>query len=203
MARRNRTPPSVRRNNFSEATEGGSPDKAGGEAIGLPAVVQKEIDQELAKLEPDARVRVRRLVVRVAHEVAEFSGPLPPPSYLRDYETVIVGAADRIIAMAEKEQMHRHDWERSALRNTTIGLWFGFFIALGLLGGAIYSVRTGQPVIAGIFLTASAVGMVPALIKGREYIVQRQKGGDGKPDGKPASPGSTKRTSRSSRYNSN
>jgi len=199
MARRNRPPPSIRRDNISEATEGGSPDEAGGEATGLPAIVQQEIDQELAHLEPNARVRVRRLVVRVAHEVAEFSGPLPPPSYLRDYETIIVGAADRIIAMAEKEQNHRHDWERSALRNTTIGLWFGFFIALGLLGGAIYSVSVGQPVIAGVFLTASAVGMVPALIKGREYIVQRQKGGGVH---KPASPGSPKRASRSSRYNS-
>lgn len=199
MARRNRPPPSIRRDNVSEATEGGSPDEAGGEATGLPAVVQQEIDQELAQLEPNARVRVRRLVVRVAHEVAEFSGPLPPPSYLRDYETIIVGAADRIIAMAEKEQKHRHGWERSALRNTTIGLWFGFFIALGLLGGAIYSVSVGQPVIAGVFLTASAVGMVPALIKGREYIVQRQKGGG---DDKPASPGAPKKATRSSRYNS-
>jgi hypothetical protein len=37
--------------------------------------------------------------------------------------------------MAEAEQRHRHRWERSALNNTTIGLWFGFLIDLGLVGG--------------------------------------------------------------------
>src|SRR5260370_34057693 len=89
MARRRRTPPAIKRDNIPKATEGGSPEAEGEAATGLPAVVQQEIDQELSQPEPDARVRVRRLVVRVAHDVAEFSGPLPPPSYLRDYETVI------------------------------------------------------------------------------------------------------------------
>jgi uncharacterized membrane protein len=199
MARRRRTPPSIKRDNIPKATEGGSPDAEGEAATGLPAVVEQEIDQELSQLEPDARVRVRRLVVRVAHDVAEFSGPLPPPSYFRDYETVIPGAAGRIIAMAEKEQKHRHDWERSALRNTSFGLWFGFLIALGLLGGAIYSVSVGQPYIAGAFLTASAVGMVPALIKGREFIVQKTT----RSDSKPARPIASKGSSRSPSYNSN
>jgi len=80
--------------------------------------------------------------------------------------------------MAEREQKHRHDWERSALSNNTIGLWFGFLIALGLVGGGIYSVSVGHPYIAGAFLAASAVGMVPALIKGREFIIQRQNHAD-------------------------
>lgn len=192
MARRRRSLPSTDRTS-SQATEPSAPPDTSAES--LPAVVRQEIDQELSELEPQlepqARTRVRRLVARIAHEVAEFSEPLPPPSYLRDYEAIIAGGADRIIAMAEKEQKHRHDWERSALSNTTIGLWFGFVIALGLLGGAIYSVSVGQPYIAGVFLTASAVGMVPALIKGREFIVQRQQG----TDSKPATPGAPKGSS--------
>jgi uncharacterized membrane protein len=202
MARRRRNPPSTERGSSSPqaADTSLSPDAS---SENLPAVVQQEIDQELSQLEPQlqpqTRVHVRRSMVRIAHEVAEFSGPLPPSSYLRDYETILPGAADRIIAMAEKEQTHRHGWERSALRNTTIGLWFGFVIAVGLVGGGIYSVSIGQPYVAGIFLAASAVGMVPALIKGREFIIQRQK----RPDNQTAKPIAPKGSSRSPRYNSN
>src|SRR5215469_6508990 len=123
MARRRRASPSIQRDVRSSGTA--SPD-ASVENLPAVAVVQQEINQELSQLEPQTRVRVRQSLVRIAHEVAEFSGPLPPPSYLRDYETVVTGAASRIIAMAENEQTHRHRWEMSALRSTTIGLWFGF-----------------------------------------------------------------------------
>jgi uncharacterized membrane protein len=181
MARRRRTPPSSRRDDTSEITEGTSPEGAGISAVGLPALVQQEIDQELSALDPQlgpqTRTRVRRLVVRIAHEVAEFSGPLPPPSYLSEYDAILPGAADRIISMAEAEQKHRHSWERSALNNTTVGLWFGFLIALGLVGGGVYSVYAGQPYVAGGFLTAGAIGMVPALIRGKDFIVQRHRDG--------------------------
>lgn len=178
MARRGRNPPSRQRDNGSPRTSGSSrsPDTS---AANLPAIVQKEIDQELSQLEPQlepqARVDVRQSMVRIAHEIAEFSGPLPPPSYLREYDTIVSGAADRIISMAEAEQKHRHRWERSALNNTTIGLWFGFLIALGLVGGGVYSVYIGQPYVAGGFLTAGAIGMVPALIRGKDFVVQRQR----------------------------
>lgn len=203
MARRRRTPPSIERDGGSSLPPTGSPSSSDASTENLPAVVQQEINQELSQLEPQlepqARIRVRQSLVRIAHEVAEFSGPLPPPSYLRDYETIVVGAADRIITMAENEQKHRHRWELSALRNTTVGLWFGFAIAIGLVGGGIYSVSIGQPYVAGIFLAASAVGMVPALIRGREFIVQRQK----QPDTGQGEPKTSKGPNRAPRYKSN
>lgn len=178
MARRRRNSPSTRRDGSSSQTAGSSP-SLDSSAENLPAIVRKEIDQELSQLEaqlgPQTRVHVRQSMVRIAHEVAEFSGPLPPPSYLREYDIIIAGAADRIISMAEAEQKHRHRWERSALNSTNIGLWFGFLIALGLVGGGVYSVYAGQPYVAGGFLTAGAIGMVPALIRGKDLVVQRER----------------------------
>jgi uncharacterized membrane protein len=179
MARRRRSPPSTQRDGNPSQTAFSSP-SSDSSAENLPAVVRKEIDQELSQLEPQlgpqTRVHVRQSMVRIAHEVAEFSGPLPPPSYLREYDNIIAGAADRIISMAEAEQKHRHRWERSALNSTNAGLWFGFLIALGLVSGGIYSVYAGQPYVAGGFLTAGAIGMVPALIRGKDLVVQRARG---------------------------
>jgi uncharacterized membrane protein len=178
MARRRRTPPSTERNGSPSPTADSSRSSDSSDE-NLPAVVRQEIDQELSQLEPQlapqTRIRIRRSMVRIAHEVAEFSGPLPPPSYLREYDLIFPGAAGRIISMAEAEQKHRHRWERSALNNTTVGLWFGFLIALSLVGGGVYSVYTGQPYVAGGFLTAGAIGMVPALIRGKDVVVQRRR----------------------------
>ena len=47
---------------------------------------------------------------------ASFSGPLPPPELLKQYDEVVPGAADRIISMAEAEQAHEADMGRRGYR---------------------------------------------------------------------------------------
>ena len=42
-------------------------------------------------------------------EFASFSGPIPPPAMLGKYEEYLIGSAERIVRMAEKEQEHRHN----------------------------------------------------------------------------------------------
>ena len=50
---------------------------------------------------------------KVVQTVSEqsFSGPLPPPSMLDQYDSVQDGFADRIVSMAESEQSHRQSVE--------------------------------------------------------------------------------------------
>lgn len=40
-----------------------------------------------------------------------YSGPVPDPNSLRQYEEISPGFADRLIVLAEKEQAHRHTSE--------------------------------------------------------------------------------------------
>jgi uncharacterized membrane protein len=42
---------------------------------------------------------------------SEFSGPLPPPAILAQYDRVVPGAAERIITMAEEQSRHRRPME--------------------------------------------------------------------------------------------
>ena len=44
----------------------------------------------------------------------EYSGQIPPPYLLRQFDEVIPGTAARIIQWAEDEQSHRHRLEREA-----------------------------------------------------------------------------------------
>jgi uncharacterized membrane protein len=45
-----------------------------------------------------------------------YRGPLPTSREFKGYEQVLPGAADRIIAIAEKESEYRHDIERKELK---------------------------------------------------------------------------------------
>ena len=43
------------------------------------------------------------------------SGPIPSPDILAEYEAVLKGSAERIIKMAELEQLHRHGLQNTAI----------------------------------------------------------------------------------------
>ena len=94
------------------------------------------------------------------------SGPIPSPEVIEGYEKVLVGSADRIIKMAEKEQDHRHQFQ---IRNQThqatltfMGQVFAFSMGISGVGGGIYLVKNDKS-IAGfsVFFTslASLVGL--------------------------------------------
>lgn len=78
-------------------------------------------------------------------ERAFYSGPLPHPQQLKAYDDITPGAADRIIAMAERENAHRHKKETAALKGMLFNERFGTACALliGLAaiggGGSVYS----------------------------------------------------------------
>jgi len=46
-----------------------------------------------------------QLVAQVTQET--YQGPIPPPSLLQEYDAVVPGSAERILAMAERQSAHR------------------------------------------------------------------------------------------------
>src|SRR5215208_3013591 len=79
--------------------------------------------------------------------LARFEGPLPPPEFIREYNSLVPGAAERILVMAEKQLAHRLQLEKKDLEADTAdavsaraearrGQWLGFAIAaLTIIGG--------------------------------------------------------------------
>lgn len=105
-----------------------------------------------------------------------FIGPLPSPSHLEKYEQILPGAADRIISMAEKQSSHRQDLEKqvikSDIRNSLLGLIFGFIIGLGGVSCGFYLIYIGKIIEGGLFSGATIVALVSAFIYGS---TQRRK----------------------------
>ncbi|MGC6485047.1 MAG: DUF2335 domain-containing protein [Candidatus Puniceispirillales bacterium] len=91
-----------------------------------------------------------------------FSGPLPPPQILEQYEECLPGAADRIMSRAEKEQSHRHWREKCAHWHETLKIWSAFTIAASAIAGACYCAFQGMTEI-GIALALS--GLAPTLFR--------------------------------------
>ena len=93
-----------------------------------------------SKLQKDMKAKNRNS--ELLHLKEEYSGPIPHPNILKQFEEVISGSADRILKMAEKEQEHRHEFENKIISHKKImeltGLIFGFLLALIIIGGGIY-----------------------------------------------------------------
>lgn len=149
------------------------PDEEGSADLTLEASGDAEAgrlsDEIEAVLPPDMSPEAKHVVVeRVIRFASAYSGPLPHPRHLREYELIQPGFAERIFARMEAEQSHRQDMERCELhidaRNSMLGLWLGFTVSLFLILGAIYCATVGASAIGVAFVSASAAGVVKAFI---------------------------------------
>lgn len=95
----------------------------------------------------------------------EFSGPIPPPAVLKQYEEISPGSADRILSMAEKEQHHRHRLENTVAVDDTmlsrLGMRFAFAITMTSLSAATWLGFLGHE-IAGSAIGACGITLIVA-----------------------------------------
>jgi uncharacterized membrane protein len=93
-----------------------------------------------------------------------YSGPLPHPNILRQYEELMPGLADRIITMAENQANHRIDIEAYAIptdaRRANVGVAAGLIVFLGFVVGSVYLIDRGhsnEGLVVGLGALASLV----------------------------------------------
>lgn len=96
--------------------------------------------------------------------MGRWSGPLPPPAALEQFERASPGAADRILNMAEREEEHRQDLERIVVRSEikarNQGQFLGFLIAAITLVGGIWLVYEGKDWPGLVAILTPLVGLV-------------------------------------------
>lgn len=105
---------------------------------------------------------------------SEFSGPLPPPEILAQYEKIFPGASERIFQMAENQASHRRSMETNnlnlAARDSLFGIIFGFIIAMtGIIGGIIVIFSNPSSVVTAI--GGSAISGVSLLGIIRTFVI--------------------------------
>ncbi len=136
--------------------------------------------QELVSLEelieeiPDEAKKVlllERIQSITISQAIHHSGPLPSPSTLKEYGSIIENGAERITQMAENQTNHRMALETSTigkqLGQSGRGQWFALIIALVALVIAWDLAKSDHDAVAGIIGGATVVGLVSAFIYGK------------------------------------
>lgn len=131
----------------------------------------EEIARRLESIIPKGQqAQVVAQVVSI-FEQERFSGPIAHPRHLREYENILPGSAERIIAMAESNLDHRQRMQDKAIQadidDTRSGRNLGFAAFCLLIVCAMICVALGEIVAAGFFLGAAAIGAVGRFIDGR------------------------------------
>lgn len=133
--------------------------------------IADEVERQIGSLiSGSQKAQVLSRIVQIVQKET-FSGPIAHPKHLREYESILPGAADRIISMAESNLEHLQDMDRKSLESfredTKSGRWFGFVALMVLIGAAIATGLHGHVVLAGLFLGAGVLGVITSLINGK------------------------------------
>ena len=98
-----------------------------------------------------------------------WSGPLPPPAALQQFDSIIENGAERIFKMAEAEQSARLAREEEAIRqDNKRGHWLGFIIALAAVIAASATAYFGaHPSVSIALVGVPILGIVKAIINSR------------------------------------
>lgn len=125
--------------------------------------------------------------VRVEHrEVKAYSGPVPSPEVLKEYEQIAPGFAERLLSMAEQEQSHRHECERRALeqnienhqarsREISRGQHYGLAIGLTAITAGATLAFHGHDLPGGFIGTGGVIGLVVAFLYSHRKSSEQKK----------------------------
>ncbi|MFA4923116.1 MAG: DUF2335 domain-containing protein [Ignavibacteriaceae bacterium] len=101
---------------------------------------------------------------------SHFSGPIPPPNLLKQYEEINPGFANRIMKQAEEQTAHRIEIENkvidSDITKSYLGLIFAFIIGFTGIAGGIYLTAIGLTNPGLLISGASVVSLAGAFIYG-------------------------------------
>jgi uncharacterized membrane protein len=107
----------------------------------------------------------------IAVSSERFTGPLPHPEILAQYDTIVPGLAERIVKMAESQAQHRQGLEhmvvQSNTRNERRGQVFGFLISVLVIGGSIYLIDSGKSAEGVTGIVVNLVSLVGVFVYGR------------------------------------
>ena len=103
---------------------------------------------------------------------AEWSGPLPPPSVLREFDLLVPNGAQRIFDQFEREATHRRELENKQLhftiRNSLIGQLLAGIYAVCAFGVTGYAIYAHADWLAAILGGGTIVGGIVAFLRQKE-----------------------------------
>jgi uncharacterized membrane protein len=134
--------------------------------------VTEKPDNDLTEslLQPVADEDIEQASQIVIARLSSYSGPLPPPAILAQYESLLPGAIERLFSMTEKEQAHRFEIEKllvqSAVNDRPRGRYITAFISATFIAASCYMAHLGYPAYAVGIMGANLAALTGAYVYG-------------------------------------
>jgi uncharacterized membrane protein len=143
-----------------------------------PREITRDLERKIPsfnKVPQEDRVRAVGIIIQ---KVEMLSGPLPPPVVLEQYDNVMPGLANRIVAMAETTLAHDQEVQTKILdadirasNRDHVYRSMGMVIALLALFGMLFLVawlaHINKPYLAGLFSAVSIGVIIGKFIQGK------------------------------------
>lgn len=121
----------------------------------------------------------RQAVLEMFSQSESHSGWLPTPKFLAEYEAILPGLAERIVALPEREQAHRHKVvERVVIEEASLkkrGQNFAMASLALLLIVAMLLIALGQYSLGAQVATFGIVGVVGIFVTGKWFDAKAAK----------------------------
>ena len=115
-----------------------------------------------------------------------WAAPLPPPAILKQYNEVFPGCAERIVALAEHQALHRQGMEAKVIlgnvRSQATGMWLGFTLALIVILSGAWLVYTGHIGWGAFFTGFPLISLVSVFVIGKQQQRRQLKSHEGQPE---------------------
>jgi uncharacterized membrane protein len=139
-------------------------DSSDARALEILSSQDPDLEQIAEALPPERRGQLLQVI-------QSHRGWLPPPAMLVQYEQALPGLAERIVAMPEREQAHRHGYlDRETGRQFKIrrrGQDYALIAMVLVLAFAGALAWMGQPALAAQVVIATLVGVVGIFATGK------------------------------------
>jgi len=144
----------------------------------IPEELQ-EIEEDLVSLNPEIfkgvspkkKMEILQSISIVSIQHKSHSGPLPDADTLIKYDSVIPEGADRIMKMAEVQQVHRMKMEDKVITSQStqskLGQIFGLIIGIVGIGSGTFLAAMGETTVGGIIAGGTVVSLVSVFVIGK------------------------------------
>ncbi len=108
----------------------------------------------------------RRILMMMQSLSMTYTGPVPPPSILKEYDQLVPGSAKRMLDEAERQTHHRQDLEKrvviSDILNSKLGIVCAFVLSMFVFYISYKAIMSGHS-LAGTCLGTANVGTLAAI----------------------------------------
>ena len=128
----------------------------------------KNLQRLVEGLPPEKRAE---LFAVIRQETSSHSGWLPTPDFMRQYDQLLPGLAERIVRMPEREQSHRHMMTDTIIardyRLRTTGQWMGMGALVLILAFCAFLAVLGNTAAAAWVAAVVIIGTVGIFVTGQ------------------------------------